>query len=243
MKKVSFNRQVFDLAIVVIILAGAGSGVASAHSGHGGRSGLGRAAHAATLTPPTIPGSGQRGATSGDLTTSVAPEIPRGALGSENRANRANRHHVKNPAPPPKSPPPSTAQGQGSGSAAAAAEAAAQAAAAAASSATAAPATTAATTKTVMPAPAAAAAAPAASPDPTQPATITSSGGSSGTNLGGGYKSLNDCVALWEPALHMSKTEWRQTCQRTSNGLNLPLEDVKTTPARHAAHGTTPRVN
>jgi hypothetical protein len=33
---------------------------------------------------------------------------------------------------------------------------------------------------------------------------------------------LGDCLADWDAATHMSKAEWRRTCQRTVNGTDLP---------------------
>ncbi|MGE3064175.1 MAG: hypothetical protein AB7G08_32790 [Hyphomicrobiaceae bacterium] len=45
------------------------------------------------------------------------------------------------------------------------------------------------------------------------------SGGTTGVDLGsqGGAagSTLKDCMAVWEPATHMSKAEWRDTCKRT----------------------------
>ena len=32
---------------------------------------------------------------------------------------------------------------------------------------------------------------------------------------GGGGRTLNDCMAFWEPATHMTKQEWRAACKRT----------------------------
>ncbi len=32
---------------------------------------------------------------------------------------------------------------------------------------------------------------------------------------GGGGKTLRDCMTFWEPATHMSKTEWRDACRRS----------------------------
>jgi hypothetical protein len=29
---------------------------------------------------------------------------------------------------------------------------------------------------------------------------------------------LSDCMSFWDPGTHMSKSEWRRTCQRTLNG-------------------------
>lgn len=105
---------------------------------------------------------------------------------------------------------------------------------------------------TPIPAPGAAAAPTATTPsvtpppvpEPIQPATITSSGGSSIPGLGGGEKTLSGCMALWEPALHMSKPEWRATCKRTLNGLDMPIDDVKpggTSRQAHSRTGTAPR--
>jgi hypothetical protein len=36
---------------------------------------------------------------------------------------------------------------------------------------------------------------------------------------GGGGKTLSDCMAFWEPATHMSKSEWKAACQRTLNRI------------------------
>lgn len=84
------------------------------------------------------------------------------------------------------------------------------------------------------------AAAPAAPPVVAAPSTATltpdvavdsSSGGASRTgNPGATGLTLADCMAVWEPALHMSKVEWRATCARTLNGVELP-PDTKTAHA------------
>ena len=42
---------------------------------------------------------------------------------------------------------------------------------------------------------------------------------------GGGGKSLADCLGFWEPATHMSKSEWRAACQRSQNRLNAAVVD------------------
>lgn len=51
---------------------------------------------------------------------------------------------------------------------------------------------------------------------------LESSGGSSTPdNTQGGAPTLADCMALWDPAVHMSKVEWRTTCTRTLNGTGM----------------------
>ena len=35
-------------------------------------------------------------------------------------------------------------------------------------------------------------------------------------------QTMGDCLADWDAATHMSKAEWRQSCQRTVNGTDLP---------------------
>ncbi len=82
-------------------------------------------------------------------------------------------------------------------------------------------------------------AAPSASPLPpiqvTQPApgfdpVTATSGGSARTNPtpGGGGATLPECMALWDRSTHMTRAEWRETCQRTLNGLDLPTGDAST---------------
>jgi hypothetical protein len=81
-----------------------------------------------------------------------------------------------------------------------------------------------------------------ATPAITEPATDTGpileqSGGSSGvvTTAGGG-PSLADCMALWEPAVHMTKGLWKDVCVRTLNGIEEPqvaLGSVDPTAAPH----------
>jgi len=80
------------------------------------------------------------------------------------------------------------------------------------------------------------AAAPAAPPVVAAPSSMTltpdvavdsSSGGISRTsNPGAAGLTLADCMAVWEPALHMSKGEWRSTCVRTLNGVELPPDSM-----------------
>ncbi len=64
---------------------------------------------------------------------------------------------------------------------------------------------------------------------------------------GGGGETLADCMALWDAGTHMTKSVWRQTCQRTLNGLDLPDETTVTQttrterPARGIAARAPPR--
>jgi hypothetical protein len=62
--------------------------------------------------------------------------------------------------------------------------------------------------------------------------TTVGSGGSSGVSLpGGGGGSLQDCLAFWDRETHMSKAEWKASCQRSIHRLeNLPSFDLL--PAR-----------
>lgn len=63
-----------------------------------------------------------------------------------------------------------------------------------------------------------------APPDPVS----TESGGSSRTETpGGGAPTLANCMSLWEPVLDMSKAEWKATCIRTLNGIDLPEPGTK----------------
>ena len=39
--------------------------------------------------------------------------------------------------------------------------------------------------------------------------------------LQGRQETFGDCMGYWEPATHMSKSEWRQACRRTLNGTDL----------------------
>lgn len=72
----------------------------------------------------------------------------------------------------------------------------------------------------------------AAAPTPTTPqsppldTTTLSSGGASTTDTsGGGGRTIAECMELWDNSSHMSRTEWRSTCRRTLNGLDLPIEN------------------
>ena len=64
--------------------------------------------------------------------------------------------------------------------------------------------------------------------------TAVGSGGSSGVSLpGGGGKSLEDCIAFWDRETHMTKAQWKASCQRSIHLLeNLP--DMDQLPAPNA---------
>ncbi len=61
-----------------------------------------------------------------------------------------------------------------------------------------------------------------------------SSGGTPRQTLqfGGGGPTLADCMSIWDPTTDMSKSEWKATCVRTMNGVDLPIEG----PSQPAAH-------
>lgn len=66
-----------------------------------------------------------------------------------------------------------------------------------------------------------------ASPAITEPQTnsdplIEESGGASPPTTEGGGPTLADCMALWEPDVHMTKALWRTVCGRTLNGIDMP---------------------
>jgi hypothetical protein len=50
----------------------------------------------------------------------------------------------------------------------------------------------------------------------------SSGAGSSAEKLGptddAREETLADCLSFWDPGTHMSKDEWRRTCERTMNG-------------------------
>ncbi len=89
--------------------------------------------------------------------------------------------------------------------------------------------------------------APAANTSPTEPTlaplspTIPDGEVSSGGALvprepiPGGGPSLADCMDIWEPATHMSQAEWRTTCVRTLNGVDLVPTQVAGNPGKEPA--------
>jgi hypothetical protein len=75
------------------------------------------------------------------------------------------------------------------------------------------------------------------SPPDTIPTTSLTTGGSARTDTassipGGGGKTLQDCIAFWDPQTHMSKTEWRAACSRSLHRLeNLKVESIGLVPS------------
>lgn len=82
------------------------------------------------------------------------------------------------------------------------------------------------------------------------PDTSFSTGGTLAVDQhpGGGGDTLASCMAYWQPDTTMTKTEWRDTCERTLNGLDagggVTDNVAAATPAqgtRHAASSRTHR--
>lgn len=73
------------------------------------------------------------------------------------------------------------------------------------------------------------------------PALVTeSSGGSTNVSTPGGAGTLAECMAIWDRSSDMSKVEWRDTCQRTLNGMDLPEVGLGDTPGvHHVSHSTS----
>jgi hypothetical protein len=60
---------------------------------------------------------------------------------------------------------------------------------------------------------------------PRLPDIFATSGGTAGIDhSGGGGNTLASCMGFWDNTTHMSRAEWRQTCVRTLNGIDLPVE-------------------
>lgn len=75
-------------------------------------------------------------------------------------------------------------------------------------------------------------------PSPPIPEVFASSGGPATVDhSGGGAETLASCMSFWEPATHMSKPEWRATCQRTLNGIDLPVDTAEMPATTRTAHG------
>jgi len=74
---------------------------------------------------------------------------------------------------------------------------------------------------------------------PRQIDTFASSGGTAGVNdhSGGGGNTLASCMGFWQPQTHMTRGEWRDTCQRTLNGIDLPPEEMGPGTSRIATQG------
>jgi hypothetical protein len=63
------------------------------------------------------------------------------------------------------------------------------------------------------------------------------SGGTSGVEMAvGGGPTLADCMALWEPAVHMSRPLWKDVCIRTMNGIDEPQVALAAVDPGYRAH-------
>ena len=72
---------------------------------------------------------------------------------------------------------------------------------------------------------------------PPVPDIFATGGGTAAVDHSGGSGStLVNCMQLWDASTHMSKPEWRQTCARTLNGINLPADGGMTVPTSTRAH-------
>jgi len=77
-------------------------------------------------------------------------------------------------------------------------------------------------------------------PSPPVPDTLASGGGSATVDhYGGGAETLASCMSFWDRGTHMTRAEWRQTYNRTLNGIDLPVEMggpvAQSSGTRHAA--------
>lgn len=84
-------------------------------------------------------------------------------------------------------------------------------------------------------------------PEVTPALALGSGGGSIPTLTQGGGPTLADCMAIWDPAVHMSKSLWKNVCTRTTNGVDEPMlalggspepKQTKQLAADSAHHGT-----
>lgn len=72
---------------------------------------------------------------------------------------------------------------------------------------------------------------------PPVPDVFASGGGTAAVDhSGGGANTLASCMSFWDSATHMSKSEWRDTCVRTLNGIDLPADSGMTVPTSTRAH-------
>lgn len=83
-------------------------------------------------------------------------------------------------------------------------------------------------------------------PSPPVADTFASGGGSAPVDhSGGGGNTLASCMGFWDSSTHMTRTEWRQTCVRTLNGVDLPTElggqPAPSSGAQHAHRATGTR--
>ena len=74
-------------------------------------------------------------------------------------------------------------------------------------------------------------------PSPPVPDVFASGGGTAAVDHSGGSgNTLASCMQLWDASTHMSKPEWRTTCVRTLNGIDLPTEVGAATVHTHSRH-------
>lgn len=72
---------------------------------------------------------------------------------------------------------------------------------------------------------------------PPVPDVFASGGGTAAVDhSGGGANTLASCMSFWDASTHMSKPEWRATCVRTLNGIDLPADGGMTVPTSARAH-------
>lgn len=81
----------------------------------------------------------------------------------------------------------------------------------------------------------------------TEPATGTqnfeqSDGGSGVVITAGGGPTLTDCMALWEPAVHMTKALWQDVCKRTMNGINEPAVALRSVDPSYGSAASAHKV-
>lgn len=71
--------------------------------------------------------------------------------------------------------------------------------------------------------------------------SLEQSGGASGVVItAGGGPTLDDCMALWAPAVHMTKALWKDVCVRTMNGINEPEVALEHVDPSYKAHRARP---
>lgn len=62
---------------------------------------------------------------------------------------------------------------------------------------------------------------PASVPSPALSSATSTGGTAAPDSTGGGGATLADCMTFWGPETHMTKVEWRATCVRSLEGLDL----------------------